>query len=157
MLCCHIYKFYPFDIFLPPVYSIRRINPCHLKTAVSKDIRQIDQIFRFFIKCSCKKMTQVMRKDLLLVHAGAPAQPFHIAPYIGPVKRIPVFRYENGAAFSFLLPQIPTEHPAKRVRQKHRAAFPFAPNLRPAAANGFRRDRPQLRHSDSRRADRAHQ
>ena len=143
----------------PPVYfsALRCVNPRCIHTAVAEDIRKAHDILLNRIKGSGKQMTQVMRKDLLLVHAGAPAQPFHIAPYIGPVKRIPVFRHENRAAFPFLFPQIPTEHPAKRVRQKHRAAFPFAPNLRPAAANGFRRDRPQLRHSDSRRADRAHQ
>ena len=143
----------------PPVYfsALRRVNPCCIHTAVAEDIRKAHDILLNRIKGSGKQVTQVMRKDLLLIHAGAPAQPFHIAPYIGPVKRIPVFRYENGAAFSFLLPQIPTEHPAKRVRQKHRPAFPFAPNLRPATANGLHCDRPQLRHPDSRRADRAHQ
>lgn len=64
----------------PPVRfsALRRVNPRCIHTAMPKDIRKAHDILLNCIKGSGKQMTQVMRKDLLLLHADALTQPFHI-------------------------------------------------------------------------------
>ena len=79
--------------------AFHRINACGVDACVAENVGKANDILLHRVIGACKEMAQVVRKDLLFGHTRSGTQFFHIRPDVGPIQRLSVLRYENGAAF----------------------------------------------------------
>ena len=106
------------DLLAVDLSCFHCINSGGVYAAVTENIGKANYILVRGVIGSCKQVSKVMGKDLLLRYLGFFAESLHITPYIRSIKRITVFTYEDGAAFYFLLFYILFEDFAKFSRQK---------------------------------------
>lgn len=107
--------------YLPPVRFTRfhYIYPRRIDACMPQYIRKMGYVFIYRVKAPCKQMPKVMRKDLFPRDSGKGAQPFHIRPYIAPVKRFSAFCYEYASASYFPFPYISLQYPAQLTWQNN--------------------------------------
>ena len=117
------------------------VDSCGVDTGMAKDIRQTYDILLDVIVGARKQMAKIVGKDLLRGYTGKCAQALHVCPDIGSIQRISVFTDENGAAFSFLIPQILPEQGTKLTGKKYASIFSLATDHGAAVTNCFCRNK----------------
>ena len=113
------------------------INSSGVYTTMTEDISKADNVFLQGVIGSGEQVSKVMGKDFLLGYPSFFAEFLHITPYIRSIKRIPVFAYEDGAAFYFLLFYVFFEDFAKFSRQECTPLLSFAINFSSASVDCF--------------------
>ena len=115
-------------LYLPSANIARfySVDTSSFNAGMTQNIGKSDNILLQTVICSCKQVTEVVRKNLILWHSGGFAKIFKHFPYIAPVKRFSVSAYKDWTVFYALFRDIFFQHSAKLFRQKYCPHFSLA-------------------------------
>lgn len=125
--------------------------------AMPQEVCQLYDVPAGLVKNRCKQMAQVVGKHPALLHARRFAQTLHFPPNLLAGNALSLLRAENLAGGYFFFFGVAQQFFPQLPRQQDCPDLSFQPNFSPACHRCFHRQEPQLRHTDTSRANSLHQ